>query len=99
MRDGITTGWGPFSDYLRRTLTWDKGTKLALHQQITELTGTKVYFCDAHSPWQRGTNELAAPGLLPQAHRPARSHSLTTSGSRRRGQRSTPQKPRLGPTG
>lgn len=57
MRDGITTALGRFPDYLRRTLTWDQGKELALHQQITELTGTKVYFCDAHSPWQRGTNE------------------------------------------
>jgi transposase, IS30 family len=30
---------------------------MALHQQITEQIGTKVFFCDAHSPWQRGTNE------------------------------------------
>ena len=42
---------------LRRTLTWDQGKELALHQQITEQTGTKVFFCDAHSPWQRGSNE------------------------------------------
>lgn len=30
---------------------------LALHQQISAQTGTRVYFCDAHSPWQRGSNE------------------------------------------
>jgi IS30 family transposase len=30
---------------------------MALHQQITTNTGTRVYFCDAHSPWQRGSNE------------------------------------------
>jgi IS30 family transposase len=57
MRDGITTALAGLPDYLRRTLTWDQGKELALHQQITEQTGTKVYFCDAHSPWQRGTNE------------------------------------------
>jgi IS30 family transposase len=42
---------------LRRTLTWDQGKELALHQQITAQTGTDVFFCDAHSPWQRGSNE------------------------------------------
>lgn len=57
MRQGITTALASFPDYLRRTLTYDQGKELALHQQITELIGTKVYFCDAHSPWQRGTNE------------------------------------------
>jgi IS30 family transposase len=57
MREGITTALGGLPDYLRRTLTWDQGKELVLHQQITELIGTKVYFCDAHSPWQRGINE------------------------------------------
>ena len=33
------------------------GKELALHQQITAATGTDVFFCDAHSPWQRGSNE------------------------------------------
>lgn len=42
---------------LRRTLTWDQGKELALHQQITAATGTGVFFCDAHSPWQRASNE------------------------------------------
>jgi IS30 family transposase len=42
---------------LRRTLTWDQGKELAQHQQITAQTGTSVFFCDAHSPWQRGSNE------------------------------------------
>jgi IS30 family transposase len=42
---------------LRRTLTWDQGKELAQHQQLTAQTDTSVFFCDAHSPWQRGSNE------------------------------------------
>ena len=57
MHEGITTALGALPSWLRRTLTWDQGKELALHQQITEQTGTRVFFCDAHSPWQRGSNE------------------------------------------
>jgi len=42
---------------LRRTLTWDKGTEMARHQRIAGQTGASVFFCDAHSPWQRASNE------------------------------------------
>jgi transposase, IS30 family len=57
MPQGITTALNRFPTELRRTLTWDQGKELALHQKITEQTGAKVFFCDAHSPWQRGSNE------------------------------------------
>jgi len=57
MRDGIIEALGALAPHLRRTLTWDQGKELALHLQITAATETSVFFCDAHSPWQRGTNE------------------------------------------
>lgn len=42
---------------MRKTLTYDRGTEMAYHQQLSANTGIAVYFCDPHSPWQRGTNE------------------------------------------
>jgi IS30 family transposase len=57
VRHAISTAFVSLPAGLRRTLTWDQGKELGLHQQIAANTGTRVFFCDAHAPWQRGSNE------------------------------------------
>jgi IS30 family transposase len=65
VRDAIAETITTLPAQLRRSLTWDQGAEMAQHARLRIETGLEVYFCDPHSPWQRGTNENTN-GLLRQ---------------------------------
>jgi IS30 family transposase len=65
VQDAMTEAMSRLPATLRKTLTWDQGSEMANHTQIAAATDLDIYFCDPHSPWQRGSNENTN-GLLRQ---------------------------------
>jgi IS30 family transposase len=65
VQEALVAKMATLPDQLRLSLTWDQGREMTNHIQIAEATGLDIYFCDPHSPWQRGSNENTN-GLLRQ---------------------------------
>lgn len=63
--EGFSAKLNAIAEPMRQSLTYDQGKEMALHQELSARTKVKVYFCDPHSPWQRGTCENTN-GLLRQ---------------------------------
>ncbi|PZH13156.1 IS30 family transposase [Streptomyces sp. NTH33] len=94
VRNALVTQTAHIPSQLRKTLTWDQGRELTLHEEIEALTGFRIYFCDPHSPWQRGTNENTN-GLLRQYFPKGSDLSVHTARDLREVARQLNRRPRL----
>jgi IS30 family transposase len=94
VRNAIVTQTAHIPPQMRKTLTWDQGRELTLHEEIEAFTGFRIYFCDPHSPWQRGTNENTN-GLLRQYFPKGTDLSVHTARDLREVARQLNRRPRL----
>jgi len=85
VREAIVAQITTLPQQLRRSLTWDQGSELSQHAKLRVEADLPVYFCDPHSPWQRGTNENTngLSRLRPEGHRPRPAQRRRSASHRR----------------
>ena len=55
--DKITKKFGNLPKKMRKTITFDQGVEFADYRHLEQQVKCKVYYCETHSPWQKGSNE------------------------------------------